>query len=336
MGRRGLAKKDSIVAVEVMNNGIRAAEISGYLTQRPKLLRYGFMPLAEGVAEDGAVIDSEKMGRLLKSLWNKSGFESRDVALGISSRSVMVKEQKLPNIPEKKLRQSLHLEVAESLSNQGGDGSVLDFYPIEKTPGENSITSLILSVKQENIEKMIVPFMFADLNIEYVDYSPFGLAVSSRKAMGDEGNYITVNINSKSSEIIVVSRGLIRLARIVPYGIMITPQPEEDEFGDYIYSTPMTEPEDNDAEQVLSAIDSTIRFYESGRREEIESVLMTGEGTASSFLRKRVKSALMKDVSFLDLNTVIGEASDQEDGKQSSFIESCLLSTVGIGMRGLK
>lgn len=330
-----MAKRDSIVALEVMNNSIRAAEISGYQTQRPKLLRYGFMPLAEGVAEDGIVVDPEKIGRLLKSLWSKAGFVSRDVAVGISSRSIHVREQKLPNIPEKKLRQTLYLEVAESLPAEMSS-PVLDFYPIEKTPGENSVTSLIVAARHENIEKLILPFMFAELNIEYIDYSPFGLATAARKAIGDGGDHLVVNINSKSSEIIAMRKGVVRLARIVPNGIMMTPQPEEDEFGDYEYTSPMERPDDAEAEQVLSAIHNTIGYYESKKGGNIDSVLLSGEGTISEYLTTRVDTALGKDVSLLDLDAVIGDAHEQERTKKSSFVESSIISTVGIGMRGLK
>lgn len=329
-----MAKKDSIVSVEIMDNGIRAAEIAGHQSQRPLLLRYGFMPLPMGSVRDGAPKDAEHMGKLLKSLWKKSEFKSDKVIVGMSSRAVITKEVRLPNIPAKALKESLPLEVGDILPGDS-DNPVLDFYPLELSADGNSLVSLVVAASQERVENLLLPFVYAGLTVDYVDFSPFGLSVAARSAVGPEDEFLIVNVNAKNSELVMMRDGVVRLARIVSSGVSVTPEPEEDEVGDYFYNSPMFDPDENHTEQVLSSVASTIQHYQS-KGGSVNSVLFTGEGTLSEYLLKRARGALGIPVETLDLDMVIGSTEAQEEEQKSRFVESCILSTVGLGMRGLK
>src|ERR671925_2105427 len=118
------------IGLDIGSTAVRAAELTEGTP--PSVVRAAQVPLPPGAVENGEVRNVEAVAEGLRELWNRGGFKSRKVYMGVGNQRVVVREIALPTMPEKELRQSLGFQVQEFIP-MPVDEAVLDYHVIEET-----------------------------------------------------------------------------------------------------------------------------------------------------------------------------------------------------------
>ena len=321
------------VALEIAASSIKAVEIANPLSKNPSILRYGELSLPNGLAEEATIFDPDSVGILLKEFWEFIGFSTNVVSLGISGRRIMVRDYEAPMLPLKKIKETLTFEAAELLPSQI-EHSVLDFYPVSQAEDKTKVKGLLVAVSSESIEKIILTLNLAGLTVEYVDLSAFGLARAARRMVGSNTEYMIVNINPQTSEVIAMKNGAPQVIRVLPNGIPTRAdarrqkdenrQPALNDQGSRFM---------NPVDSLLGAIRATIDYYIT-KGGNVENVYLTGEGSLNVELQEKVTQALRIPTNALTLDQLIGPPTEQ--GQRDLELEAALVSTASVGMRGFK
>jgi Tfp pilus assembly PilM family ATPase len=208
-----------VVALEIAANAIRAAEVSGYKTKKPKLLRTGELRLQEGIAGESQVIESEALSDALKSLWLQSKFTTRSVGLLVSGRRFIVRPHTTGQSSMEVLRKILPYEAPNAFPDQVSD-LLFDFYPTHtvSTKAGTKTDGLVISSPSEPISELAFALNRAKLDLEFVDFTPLAVTRWIRNNRSEQ-NYALVNIREESTDIVVVDAGMPRTVRVLSKGL---------------------------------------------------------------------------------------------------------------------
>src|SRR5438093_6271206 len=165
------------IGLDIGSTAVRAAELSS--GAQPAVLRAAQVPLAPGAVENGEVRDPEAVAQGLRELWQRGGFKSRQVWLGVGNQRVVVREIALPYLPEKELKSSLGFQVQEFIP-MSVDEAVLDFDPIGEFEQDDRrmLRMLLVAAQRIMVDQVVQAVQAAKLEPLGLDLVPFDLGRS--------------------------------------------------------------------------------------------------------------------------------------------------------------
>ncbi len=305
------------IGLDVGSTAVRAAEISGDRT--PSVMRAAQVPLPAGAVENGEVRDPAAVSEALKELWQRGGFKSRQVYMGVGNQRVVVREIAIPWLPEKELRASLGFQVQEFIP-MAADEAVLDFDPVGEFEQEDRrmLRMLLVAAQRAMVDGVVQAAQGAKLEPFGLDLVPFALvrAVGTGEAgmdLEEAGEEAIIDIGAHVTNIVVHERGATKFVRILPSGgrdvtvaiaratsvddetaerlkrgeTVEATEPEDDEDDEEgVEISPIPSAEDVNAIGLTRAgafvdeIRSSLEFYTAQSREaRIGRVLVTGGGS---------------------------------------------------------
>lgn len=210
------------IGLDLGSTAVRAAELSG--GPQPVVLRAAQVPLPVGAVESGEVRDTDAVGEALRELWQRGGFKSRQVWMGVGNQRVVVREIALPFLPEKELRASLSLQVQEYIP-MSVDEAVLDYDPIGEFDQDDRkmLRMLLVAAQRVMVDQVVTAVQNAKLEPMGLDLVPFALvrAIGTPDVAMDleeEGEEAIIDVGAHVTNIVVHARGNTRFVRILPSG----------------------------------------------------------------------------------------------------------------------
>jgi type IV pilus assembly protein PilM len=288
------------IGLDIGSTAVRAAELSG--SASPSVIRAAQVPLAVGAVENGEVREPEAVAEALRELWQRGGFKSRQVWMGVGNQRVVVREIALPYLPEKELRASLGFQVQEFIP-MSVDEAVLDYDPLGEFEQEDRkmLRLLLVAAQRAMVDQLVAAVQAAKLEPMGLDLIPFALvrAIGTPDVAMDleeGGEEAVIDVGSHVTNIVVHARGATRFVRILPSGgrditiaIARAAGIEDDvaerlKRGEEVDDMPKPEEVRNVALQRAAAfvdeIRSSLEFYTAQARDaRIGKVLVTGGGS---------------------------------------------------------
>ena len=288
------------IGLDIGSTAVRAAELTG--GSSPSVLRAAQVPLPAGAVENGEVREPMAVAEALRELWQRGGFKSRQVWLGVGNQRVVVREVALPYLPEKELRASLGFQVQEFIP-MSVDEAVLDYDPIGEFEQEDRkmLRMLLVAAQRVMVDMVVEAATAAKLEPMGLDLVPFALvrAIGTpdvRMDLDEAGEEAIVDIGAHVTNIVVHARGATRFVRILPSGgrditiAIARAAGIEDEVAERLKRGEEVEdaPDPAGVRQValqragsfVDEIRSSLEFYTAQSREaRIGKVLVTGGGS---------------------------------------------------------
>ena len=221
--------KHITVGIDVGSTALRAVELAHSGKGRPVLLRLHEVALPAGAVSSGEVIEANTVAAALKQLWTDGGFSTRSVVLGIGNQRVLARDLSVPQMPLKRIRSALPLQVQDMLPVPV-DEALLDFYPISETTTENGpmVNGLLIAAVKVAVLGNVRAAELAGLAPREVDLIAFALSrafVSGPAISGPEitapettGSVAVIDIGAKTTTVVIVQGGVPHFVRIIPTG----------------------------------------------------------------------------------------------------------------------
>ncbi len=331
----------SVVGLEITEEEVRAAEVT--FGKDVKIHAHGSVMLPPGAAKDSEVLDRAAVVHALQALWQKAGFKSKRVVLGIVSRRVLVRDYRTQAMAPELLKQALPFQVADLLPVPA-DQAVIDFYPGSQEGDQ--LTGLLVAAVAETVQELVATLTEAKLHVEQVDLSPFGLMRAVEKLTRVEESVAVVHLGPHTSYVLIAWHGVPQFVRIMPIEIPEAarrPDPEEDhELYQQAVAAEAAQQEHEPEALTQQRIDdlvtqsiNTIRFHveRSGSGQKINRVLLTGAGAGIPGVKDGFRARISVPVSVvgghhLSQQTNLKARHGQEDLE--------LLTPVGLAMMKVK
>lgn len=209
----------SLVGLDIGHGVLRAAEVSGGSTTKPKLLKYHEVTFPADATREGEVVEQDVLVRALKQLWAAAKFSTRDVVLGVGNQRVLTRDLSVPKVPLDRIREALAFQVQDLLPIPAAE-AVLDFYPIAEAQGESGpvIQGLLVAASKASVLANVRAVQAAGLNPVDVDLTPFALTRALLSGESGKGTVALVHVGATTSCVVIASDGIPQFVRIIPSG----------------------------------------------------------------------------------------------------------------------
>ncbi|WP_349866576.1 type IV pilus assembly protein PilM [Leifsonia sp. WHRI 6310E] len=207
-----------IVGVDIGSEFIRAAELEGTGRSRPTLVRFQEIRLPDGAVQRGEVLEPHTVATVLRQLWSRGRFRSREVVLGIGNQRVLARDLTVPKASRERIREALPFQVQDLLPVPVGD-ALLDFYPVSESVGEHGavLNGLLIAAVKDAVLGNVNAAQLAGLKAADVDLIPFALTRALLPA-ASTGTVVLIDIGASTTSVVVLTDGIPQFVRLIPAG----------------------------------------------------------------------------------------------------------------------
>ncbi|MDR2347033.1 MAG: type IV pilus assembly protein PilM [Bifidobacteriaceae bacterium] len=212
-----MAKKQ-VVGLDIGDTQLRAVELSmdpRDPARSASIQRYAEVDLPPEAVRDGEVARRADVVHILRDMWRRHRFASKQVVLGIGGQRVIVRDAAFPAAPLDVLRRSLPYQV-EDLIMVPVDESLLDFYPLAEADGR--ISGLLVAAPVESVQRNVDAVQDAGLRVDRVDLAAFGLVRALARGQAEAGVVGLVDVGAVMTTVAVARNGQPEMLRILPTG----------------------------------------------------------------------------------------------------------------------
>jgi type IV pilus assembly protein PilM len=212
--------KKGVVGLDIGTSSVKALELAetrgGY-----QLVNFGIKPIPAQAIVDGAIMDANAIIDAIGDLFRDFKIRTRNVALGISGHSVIVKKISLPEMSSEELEESIHWEAEQYIPFDIDDVN-LDFQILESSqPAEEGKMNVILvAVKKDKIDESVSLVIQAGLTPTVVDVEAFALqnAYEVNYEVEPDKNIALIDIGAGVMNINVIQEGVSVFTRDISIG----------------------------------------------------------------------------------------------------------------------
>lgn len=209
----------SIVGLDIGSNSLRAVEVADATSHKPRVLRYREVPIPDGAAISGDVIELHTIAAAIRALWGSGQFKSKNVVLGMGNQRVLARDFSVPKMSMLQIRESLPFQVQDLLPVPVAD-AILDFYPVSESMGENGpvINGLLVAAVKDAVLANVKAAELAGLNPVGMDLIPFALTRVHLRGDSGRAAVALVDIGATTTNVIIAKNGIPQFVRIIPAG----------------------------------------------------------------------------------------------------------------------
>jgi type IV pilus assembly protein PilM len=306
------APKTSVVGLELDPGHVAAAEVAanGSIT----LIRGAVAPLRPGILRDGEVGDPAGLATALRELFEGTDLPRR-VRLGVANQRIVVRSLDLPPADDEKHLAALVRAEAPDHIPMPMNEAIVDFQPIGvvDTPAGPRQRVVVVAVRREMIDRILVATSEAGLTVEGVDLSAFGMV----RALGaGTGARLFVNVAGLTNVAVANDAGCL-FTRAAAGGLdsmihtlaerrgltsehatqwlrhvgLVTPVEELEGDPDLLAATRAVL--DEGVHQLADSVRNSLNFYRmQDHSEQVEAGVVTGPGVAIDGLVEQLSELL--------------------------------------------
>lgn len=366
---KGKGKAQPYLSVDIGSNSIKIMKMMEG-NGMPKLEKLGIALTPYGAVKDGFVNDAKGVAEVLKKLLQANGIKDKLCVSALSGQQVMIRLIKLPPMEEEEAKKAVFYQ-SERYIPFPVDQVVMDVKIMGEVQDGDKKTLLVLLVasQREAVSALVETIALSGLKMYAIDVEPFvSLRASYECAFAQHEdmlhkNILFVELGASSSDIAVVSGGILRFSRVIPIaGTNITraiattmninyeeaerTKKEQgaalvDDDLQHSMSLTVTRQVSNVMAPLLGSlmneVQRSLAYYESRyRRARIDEVVLSGGGSKMRNIGKFFGRELGLDVKFAD--PLLPIESESPDFTREYLMEVSPLCSVsaGLAMRDLR
>jgi len=228
-----LRKKSQIIGLDIGSKAVKVAQIVEH-GKDFTLVKFGLKELNPEVIVDGTVMDQGQVVSAITDLLQELDIKSKDVVIGVSGHSVIVKRISLPDMSEDELTESISWEAQQYIPFAIEDVN-LDFQILGPTPkeGANTMDVVLVAAKKDKINDYVSLVTGAGLNPVVMDVDAFALENMYEMNYEMEPGAVEalINIGAAVMNINILKDGLSAFTRDSSVGGNLYTEALQKEFG---------------------------------------------------------------------------------------------------------
>ncbi len=213
----GLFGSRSSIGLDLGSHTLKAVEVVPAGGGAFKVTRLGVAPTPPGAVADGVAASAEALSAAIKNLLSTAGIRGNRVVTALGGEAVIVRELKLPEMPEAELEQAVAYEAERYLPYGVRDVS-RDFQVLGKAPEEGQLEILLVAARKEVVNRQLAALQMTGLSTTILDVAPFSMLRAVGHPNGRAGTVVFVDLGAESSDIIIMEGERLRLARNISTG----------------------------------------------------------------------------------------------------------------------
>ncbi len=203
------------LGVDVGSSAVKVVQLAGD-TRHASLVALGTAPLPPEVIAEGTIKDPPTVVETIKEAVARAGVRSKEAAIGVSGRELIIKKVQIPEVPAKELRDAVQLE-AEHHIPFAIDEVFLDYHVVSRQQGTMEL--ILVAVKKSKVQEYVGVVEEAGLNVVVVDVDGFALGNQYELNHPDDAEAVAlIDIGASVMTTNVLRAGTSIFARDIPFG----------------------------------------------------------------------------------------------------------------------
>lgn len=213
-----MADGKNLVGVDIGSSSIKVCQLKegrkGY-----SIAKLAYAPLPPQTVVDGHVMKSAAVVEALKKLFTDAKIKQRDVAMSVSTQSVIIRKIQLPMMSYAELDEHIPWEAKNHIPFDVKDVN-LDYEVIRRKPETRNMDVLLVAAKKEDINDHTNIALDAKLKPLVVDVDAFTVQNAFEAAYGlpGEGSIALINFGASISSVNIISAGATAFTRDIANG----------------------------------------------------------------------------------------------------------------------
>lgn len=212
-----LFRNKSYIGLDLGANSIKAVHMertqAGWRVD--KAIKF---PTPKGAIQDGIVTDVDALSAAIQQMMKEHRLGATCAVIGASGGSVIVRNVKIPNMPEAVLRKSIKFEASRYVPSSIED-SFIEFEILGQAD-EDHMDVLIVAAPRDIVESRVRACEAAGLEVEVVDVEAFASyrALIESDPADDNSNatIAIIDIGAQTTNVSVVNNGVFAMTRSIP------------------------------------------------------------------------------------------------------------------------
>ena len=323
-----MAKFKSIIGCEITTNEIRAVELVKE-NGTHKILAMGYVPLEEGIVEEGFIRDADRFNDAITQLIASGNFQTTDVAIGVNNENLIMRYASFPKVEGDKLRNMVLLQAQEFIPIPIQEMEV-DYVVAGETTDDSDVVQtnvMLVAARKQMLEGYINIFTASKLQIQEIDSSLLSYCRGINEIC--EGKrYIVVNLTDDVLNFIVVQGDEIAMVRSITI-----PDKMRDEVNAIFKNSRTGDYTEEDVSAVagflMQETSSTISYYSMQNSTPIEQAYLIVNSTATPSILTSLKENIYVPMEVPQFYPELQSASVTPLGEYASCIGIAISSLEG-------
>jgi type IV pilus assembly protein PilM len=202
--------------LDIGTTAVRLVQLSGR-DKVKALQRYAYVPLDSKIAVSDSKADQQLLAQTIKSLVEKAGVSTKNVAVGIPSQRVFTTVVDIERLNNDELGKTITYQ-ADSLIPTPLAESKIDWQVLGDSPADKTKVEVILSsVANEYVENRLD--MLESIGLNVIAFEPDSMALGRAVVTTDtSAPQMVLDMGHNSTDLVIVMNGAPRLTRAIPTG----------------------------------------------------------------------------------------------------------------------
>jgi type IV pilus assembly protein PilM len=210
--------KETIIGVDIGSANIKAVQVEAHRDSF-RVTRAAQQRTPQGAVRDGIVIDRDGVAGAIRQMLKAAGISATGAVMAVSGPTVVVRQMKMPKMPEATLAKSGRYEASKYISSNVEDSS-LAFEILGVCPDEpNQMDVMLVAAPREMVESRVDTIERAGLEAVAIDLESFALIRAlidcNRRQFEDGSLRALVDIGASHTEVTLLTGTSFALTRSV-------------------------------------------------------------------------------------------------------------------------
>lgn len=299
-----------IIGIDVGTNQVKIVQMKG----NGRIKSFGIGNVPEGLINQGKVEAPEPFAAMIKQVMKANHIKGKNCALCLSNNDVIIREQRLPLMSDKQIRDNIMHSITTVLPLAPSEYSI-NYRLIEtitSEDGRQELRLMVVAVPISLIRSYIKALRKAGLNVQYIDVSANAKEklynyVSKNRGISSKRNLCLIDFGANKTDIMILKNGRYYLHTTFSSGsnnlnAIIAEIFETDLFTaeEYKKKLDFFSNSENSYPQILNFFDylivdieRAIEFYKNrNSQDELDGIYISGGGSLTQGLRDYLEEQL--------------------------------------------
>ena len=203
-----MAEGKNLVGVDIGSSAIKVCQLKE-TRKGLVLVKLGYEPLPPQTIIDGHVMNSGAVVEALSKCFRDAGVKQRDVALGVSGQSVIIRKISVPLMTPAELEEQIQWEAEQHIPFDIKDVQI-DYEVLRRRPEAGQMDLLLVAAKRDEINDYAELAREAKLRPVCVDIDAFCLQniFESTYGVPSDATIALLNVGASLTSLNIVSKGI--------------------------------------------------------------------------------------------------------------------------------
>lgn len=254
-------------ALDIGTTAIRLVQLSGDAGHGWTLQKFAYVPVDRKILEDGSAAGARRLGETILGAMKQAGITTKNVAVGMPAGKTFTAIVRVENQPEDELLNTIKYQLDKyipmPLDEATADYVSLGVCPHDPAKAEVLISSTAVDFAEARME------LIESYGLNVIAQEPESLAMArALMPVGAQDARLIVDLGERSTDIVMMYKGMPRLVRSIPGGFAILIRTvtsalnvKEEQARQFILKFGLAQ--DKVEGQVFKALDSTLEGFAS-------------------------------------------------------------------------